>query len=76
MILILLEYCKKVYKKTHVVETVDRRDTVCMRENPFYVDTVKAFRDRRYVYKTGMNDALKKLALLKAENADAAEVLE
>jgi hypothetical protein len=46
-----LEYCKKVYKKTHVVETVDRRDTVCMRENPFYVDTVRAFRDRRYVYK-------------------------
>ena len=22
-----------------------------MRENPFYIDTVKAFRDRRYVYK-------------------------
>lgn len=25
--------------------------TVCQRENPFFVDTVRAFRDRRYVYK-------------------------
>lgn len=24
---------------------------VCMRENSFYVDTVRNFRDRRYVYK-------------------------
>jgi DNA polymerase epsilon subunit 1 len=28
-----------------------REDVVCMRENPFYVDTVKAFRDRRYEFK-------------------------
>ena len=27
---------------------------ICMRENPFYVDTVKSFRDRRYEYK-GLN---------------------
>ncbi len=27
---------------------------ICQRENPFYVDTVKAFRDRRYEYK-GLN---------------------
>ena len=26
-------------------------DTVCMRENSFYVDTVRDFRDRRYEYK-------------------------
>jgi DNA polymerase epsilon subunit 1 len=26
-------------------------DTVCMRENPFYVDTVRDFRDRRYDFK-------------------------
>ena len=24
-----------------------------MRENPFYIDTVRNFRDRRYVYKVG-----------------------
>ena len=28
-----------------------RTDTVCMRENPFYVDTVRDFRDRRYEFK-------------------------
>ena len=25
--------------------------TVCQRENSFYVDTVRAFRDRRYEFK-------------------------
>ena len=29
-----------------------------MRENPFYIDTVKAFRDRRYEYK-GLNKTWK-----------------
>lgn len=29
----------------------DRESTVCQRENSFYVDTVRAFRDRRYEYK-------------------------
>jgi DNA polymerase epsilon subunit 1 len=28
-----------------------RTDTVCMRENSFYVDTVRDFRDRRYEFK-------------------------
>lgn len=28
-----------------------REDIVCMRENPFYVDTVRAFRDWRYEFK-------------------------
>lgn len=47
----LKDYCKTVYKKTKETKTVLRQDTVCMRENPFYVDTVRAFRDRRYFYK-------------------------
>jgi len=44
------------YKKVHVTKTELREAIICQRENPFYVDTVKAFRDRRYVYKgkTGM----------------------
>lgn len=29
----------------------ERVNTVCMRENGFYVNTVRAFRDRRYDYK-------------------------
>ena len=27
-----------------------------MRENPFYVDTVRAFRDRRYEYKVKLKE--------------------
>ncbi|KAL7551487.1 hypothetical protein ACHAWF_014678 [Thalassiosira exigua] len=44
-------YSKNAYKKTKVTEEVTRTDTVCMRENGFYVDTVRTFRDRRYEYK-------------------------
>ncbi len=47
----LTEYCRKVYKKTHVTRIEERTTTVCQKENSFYVDTVRAFRDRRYEYK-------------------------
>jgi hypothetical protein len=47
----LKAYSQTVYKKSHI-EIEERRDaTVCQRENAFYVDTVRAFRDRRYDYK-------------------------
>lgn len=29
----------------------ERVTTICQRENSFYVDTVRAFRDRRYEFK-------------------------
>ena len=45
------KYCQQVYKKAHIPVSEIRRDTVCMRENSFYVDTVRAFRDRRYEFK-------------------------
>ena len=32
----------------------NREAGICQRENSFYVDTVRAFRDRRYEYK-GLN---------------------
>jgi DNA polymerase epsilon subunit 1 len=47
----LKTYSNKAYKKTKVTEEQTRTDTVCMRENDFYVDTVRQFRDRRYEYK-------------------------
>ncbi|CAM9190271.1 unnamed protein product [Chrysoparadoxa australica] len=47
----LKDYCSKVYRKTKDTKHKDRVDTVCMRENSFYVNTVRAFRDRRYDYK-------------------------
>ena len=45
------DYCKKAYKKTHVTRLEERVTTICQRENSFYVDTVRAFRDRRYEFK-------------------------
>ena len=60
-------YSHKVYKKTKVTVQEEREDTVCMRENPFYVNTVRAFRDRRYEYKVLTKKW--KGAKLKAEEA-------
>ncbi|ORX90877.1 putative DNA polymerase epsilon catalytic subunit A [Basidiobolus meristosporus CBS 931.73] len=45
------EYCKKVYKRMHVTKVVEKEAIICQRENPFYVNTVRSFRDRRYEYK-------------------------
>ena len=45
------QYSQKVYKRQKDSEEQDRTATVCQRENPFYVETVRAFRDRRYEYK-------------------------
>lgn len=47
----LKTYAQKAYRKTKVTEEENRKDVVCMRENDFYVDTVRQFRDRRYEYK-------------------------
>lgn len=63
----LQKYCQKVYKRVlDKPTTVKKSAGICMRENPFYVDTVKLFRDRRYEYKglnkkwKGMLEAAKK----------------
>ena len=45
------EYCRKAYKKTKTTKMEERTATICQRENSFYVDTVRAFRDRRYEFK-------------------------
>jgi DNA polymerase epsilon subunit 1 len=45
------EYSQKHYKQAFEHKNEMRSDIVCMRENPFYVNTVKAFRDRRYEFK-------------------------
>ncbi|CAM9478652.1 unnamed protein product [Pylaiella littoralis] len=66
----LKNYAHKVYKKTKVTKEEERVDTVCMRENPFYVNTVRAFRDRRYDYKI-MTKKAKKAKAKAAEEGDA-----
>ncbi|CAH8869757.1 unnamed protein product [Trichobilharzia szidati] len=47
----LTDFCRRAYKRIHVTRTEERVAMVCQRENSFYVDTVKAFRDRRYKFK-------------------------
>lgn len=47
----ILDYSRKVYHRIKASETVEKTAIVCQRENPFYINTVRSFRDRRYTYK-------------------------
>lgn len=68
------DYSRKVYKKVKDTKVITREAIVCQRENPFYVDTVRRFRDRRYEYK-GLHKTWKKnLDALVGGNAGLAEV--
>ncbi|KAI1499126.1 DNA polymerase family B [Biscogniauxia marginata] len=44
-------YSQKVYHKMRDSTTTVREAIICQRENPFYINTVRDFRDRRYDYK-------------------------
>lgn len=65
------QYCSSSYKKVHTTSIELKTDTVCMRENPFYVDTVRDFRDRRYDFKNGVKVWANKLKEAKASGASA-----
>lgn len=68
-------YSQKVYKKSKVTKMEDRQSTICQRENPFYIDTVRNFRDRRYVYKGLLKDSKKELEECeKSPDADPMEI--
>jgi len=69
----LTEYCRKVYKKTHVTKIEERSTTICQKENSFYVDTVRSFRDRRYEYK-GLCKVAKKQISEAIANGDPVEI--
>jgi len=55
------DFSQKAYKRMKSSIYEDKTDTVCQRENSFYVDTVRDFRDRRYVYKGLTKEWNKKL---------------
>ncbi|KYF39384.1 DNA polymerase family B protein, partial [Toxoplasma gondii ARI] len=57
LIKVVKDFSLKAYKKTKVQKEVDQEAIVCQRENPFYVDTVRAFRDRRYIFKRRLKAA-------------------
>ena len=68
------DYSRKVYKKMRDTKVENRETIICQRENPFYVDTVRRFRDRRYEYK-GLHKTWKKnLDAILAEGKPLAEV--
>ncbi|OJJ51408.1 hypothetical protein ASPZODRAFT_57001 [Penicilliopsis zonata CBS 506.65] len=72
----LQDYSKKIYHKIHDSKTIVREAIICQRENPFYVDTVRSFRDRRYDFKGKQKVWKGKTEALKAAKASAAEIEE
>ncbi|KAI0646313.1 DUF1744-domain-containing protein [Trametes meyenii] len=68
------DYSRRVYKKIKDTKIETREAIVCQRENPFYIDTVRRFRDRRYEYK-GLHKTWKKnLDTVLSEHRSIAEV--
>ena len=67
------EYCRKAYKKVRNTRQETRTSTICQRENSFYVDTVRAFRDRRYQFKGQLKVWKKKLDAAR-QSGDPAEI--
>jgi len=72
----LQDYSKKIYHKIHDTKTIEREAIICQRENPFYVDTVKDFRDRRYEFKGQQKVWKGKTDALKTSGASAGEIEE
>eukprot|EP01117_Protostelium_nocturnum_P018117 TRINITY_DN7510_c0_g1_i3.p1 TRINITY_DN7510_c0_g1~~TRINITY_DN7510_c0_g1_i3.p1 ORF type:complete len:2083 (+),score=451.15 TRINITY_DN7510_c0_g1_i3:185-6433(+) len=70
------DYSKKVYKSAHKTKIEERESTNCMRENPFYVDCVRAFRDRRYEYKEAHKKAQNSLQKAEKEKRPQSEIQE
>ncbi|EGI59695.1 PREDICTED: DNA polymerase epsilon catalytic subunit A [Acromyrmex echinatior] len=69
----LTDYCKKAYKKAKITKMEERTQMICQKENSFYVDTVRAFRDRRYEYKALTKVAKRQVAAAIAKG-DAADI--
>lgn len=66
------EYSRKIYGKAHETKVVEKKSIVCQRENPFYIDTVRDFRDRRYEYKSLLKTWKNKLETAISEEDAAA----
>lgn len=70
----LQTYSQKVYHKIHESTTIVKEAIICQRENPFYIDTVRDFRDRRYDYKGKAKVWKGKTESLKGAGASASEI--
>lgn len=69
----LADYCRKTYKKGKITRVDDKESIICQKENSFYVDTVRSFRDRRYDYKMLTKKAKAEVAEAMATN-DVSEI--
>ncbi|KAK7210283.1 hypothetical protein V2G26_017461 [Clonostachys chloroleuca] len=67
-------YSQKIYHKIHDSTTIVREAIICQRENPFYINTVRDFRDRRYDYKGKTKVWKGKTDSLRSSGAAASEV--
>lgn len=54
-------YSKSQYKLKQKTEELRRKTIVCQRENSFFIDTVRKFRDRRYRFKNEQKEHSAKL---------------
>ncbi|KAH7029069.1 uncharacterized protein B0I36DRAFT_363662 [Microdochium trichocladiopsis] len=70
----LTTYSQKVYHRIREQTTITREAIICQRENPFFIDTVSGFRDRRYDYKGKAKVWKGKTETLKSSGAPGAEV--
>ncbi|GAA6010438.1 hypothetical protein JCM10207_001304 [Rhodosporidiobolus poonsookiae] len=69
------DYSRKVFGKTKETKIETKETIICQRENPFYIDTVRTFRDRRYTYK-GLHKDWKKNLDKAATGGSVQEVVE
>ncbi|EEY16978.1 DNA polymerase epsilon catalytic subunit A [Verticillium alfalfae VaMs.102] len=67
-------YSQKIYHKIHDSTIITKEAIICQRENPFYINTVRDFRDRRYDYKGKAKVWKGKTEALKSSGASSTEV--
>uniref|UniRef100_A0AC34GQD3 DNA polymerase epsilon catalytic subunit n=1 Tax=Panagrolaimus sp. ES5 TaxID=591445 RepID=A0AC34GQD3_9BILA len=65
------DYCRKAYGKLHLTRIEEKTSLICERENGFYVNTVRTFRDRRYDYKAMLKKAKNDLSLIPSDDVSA-----
>lgn len=65
---------RRAHGKVHSVIQDTRKEIVCQRENSFYVDTVREFRDHRYQFKDKCKRAKCELSDAKQAGSDPATI--
>ncbi|EPY50696.1 DNA polymerase epsilon catalytic subunit A Pol2 [Schizosaccharomyces cryophilus OY26] len=71
----IADYSRKVYHRLHDNKVIERETIICQKENSFYIDTVKAFRDRRYDFK-GLQKKWNKALSSRSSSGSLAELEE